>query len=321
MKINSFFFALLSILMLTNCSRESDLNDQSGKIRRTESGIVVEVNNKDNNTKLVRLQVMSEHIIRVSATAADSFSTEESLMVLTPVQRQTPWSLSETDTSVVLSTSSLRALVNRATGEIIFTDTLGRVILSEQNGGGKTFSPKPIAGKDYYTVQQKFLSPPDEAFYGLGGHQDGQMNYKGEDVELIQANIVDVVPFVVSSRNYGLLWDNYSCSRFGDAREYQPLNTITLFNKDNIRGGLSASYYVRNKVVKDTVEDVINFEFLETPQVDSFPKDVARDGKVIWEGSLSSDEEGAHKFLVYSSGYCKVWIRIGIPGIANSKSM
>jgi alpha-D-xyloside xylohydrolase len=251
---------------------------------------------------------MSEDIIRVSATAADSFSTEESLMVLPAMLRQTPWSLSETDTSVTLSTSSLRALVNRSTGEIVFTDTLGKVILSEQNGGGKIFSPKPIAGKNYYTVQQKFLSPPDEAFYGLGGHQDGQMNYKGEDVELIQANIVDVVPFVVSSKNYGLLWDNYSCSRFGDAREYQPLNTITLFNKDNVRGGLSASYYVRSKVVKDTVEDVINFEFLETPQVDSFPKDVARDGKIIWEGSFSSDEEGAHKFLVYSSGYCKVWI-------------
>jgi alpha-D-xyloside xylohydrolase len=308
MTIKTFFFALLTITVLMTCSRKGDLNEQSSEIRRIEDGIVVAINNAGNNTKLVRLQVVSEDIIRVSATPADSFSTEESLMVLPAVQTQTPWSFTETDTTVVLSTSSLRALVRRATGEIVFTDTLGKVILSEQHGGGKTFLPKPISDKNYYTVQQKFLSPPDEAFYGLGGHQDGQMNYKGEDVELIQANIVDVVPFVVSSKNYGLLWDNYSCSRFGDARDYQPLNTVTLFNKDNIRGGLSASYYVRNKVVKDTVEDVINFEFLETPQVDSFPKDVARDGKVIWEGSFSSDEEGAHKFLVYSSGYCKVWI-------------
>jgi alpha-D-xyloside xylohydrolase len=308
MKINLLFCGVVTFLMLLSCSREGYRNDSSLKIYNAPDGIVVSINKPGENTKLVRLKVISEDIIRVSATAADSFSTEESLMVLPTAQKDVPWSLIETDTTVVLSTSSLRARVHRATGEIVFTDTLGLVLLNERNGGGKTFLPKPIAGKSYYTVQQKFLSPPDEAFFGLGGHQNGQMNYKGEDVELIQANIVDVVPFVVSNKNYGILWDNYSCSKFGDPRDYQPLNTITLFNNGGMPGGLSAQYYVGDKVVKDTIEDVINFEFLETPQIESFPKDVAGNGKVIWEGSFSSDEAGAHKFLVYSSGYCKVWI-------------
>src|SRR5687767_3523253 len=109
MTTKSFFCALLSILMLASCSRESSPNDQSSEIRRTEDGIVVAINNADDNTKLVRLQVVSEDIIRVSATPADSFSTEESLMVLPSVQTQTRWSFTETDTTVVLSTSSLRA--------------------------------------------------------------------------------------------------------------------------------------------------------------------------------------------------------------------
>ncbi len=56
------------------------------------------------------------------------------------------------------------------------------------------------------------------------------------------------------------------------------------------------------------VEDKIDYEYLETPQVDSFPKDVAAKGKVVWEGSFSSDKEGAHKFLVYAAGYFKVWV-------------
>jgi alpha-D-xyloside xylohydrolase len=308
MKINLLFCVAISLLLFGSCSRDGDHDEQSAKVYKAADGVVVEINNPGESTKRVRLKVISEDIIRVSATPADSFSTEESLMVLPAAQTDVSWSLVETDTIVVLSTSSLRARIHRATGEVVFTDTLGVVLLNEQNGGGKAFIPKPIADKQYYTVQQKFLSPPDEAFYGLGGHQNGQMNYKGEDVELVQANIVDVVPLVVSNKNYGILWDNYSSSRFGDPRDYQPLNTLALFDKDGKPGGLSASYYVKDKVVKDTVEGVINFEFLETPQIDNFPKDVAGNGKVIWEGSFTSDQAGAHKFLIYSSGYCKVWV-------------
>lgn len=307
MKIRLLFFNVVSIFLLASCSREGQGNEQSS-IEKTADGVVISINGQKEDAKLVRLKVISKDIIRVSATPADSFSTEESLMVLPVAQAKVPWSLAETDTTVVLSTSSVKASIHRATGEIIFMDSLGTVLLSEQKRGSKTFLPKPIAGKTYYTVQQKFLSPPDEAFYGLGGHQNGQMNYKGEDLELIQANIVDIVPFVVSSKNYGILWDNYSSSKFGDPRDYQPLNTITLFDKHGKPGGLSASYYVKDKVVKDTIENVIDFEFLETPQVDNFPKAVAGNGKIIWEGSFSSDQEGAHKFLTYSSGYCKVWI-------------
>lgn len=308
MKLNLFYCCVIALLTLLGCSREGYRNDSPPKIHKAPDGIVVSINRPGENPKLVRLKVISEDIIRVSATAADSFSTAESLMVLPAAQTEVPWSLDETDTTAVLSTPSLRARIHLATGAIVFTDTLGVVLLGEQNGGGKTFQPKPIAGNSYYTVQQKFLSPPDEAFYGLGGHQNGQMNYKGEDVELVQANIVDVVPFLVSNKNYGILWDNYSSSKFGDPRDYQPLNTITLFNNHGTPGGWSARYYVNNQVVKDTIEDAIDFEFLETPQVDHFPKDVAENGKVIWEGSFSSDKAGWHKFLVYSSGYCKVWI-------------
>jgi len=63
-------------------------------------------------------------------------------------------------------------------------------------------------GEPAYKIQQLFDSPEDEGFYGLGGHQNAMMNYKGHDVDLWQHNMVAVVPFLVSSRHYGLLWDN-----------------------------------------------------------------------------------------------------------------
>ncbi len=301
-RIQIFCLSLVSVL--TSCLQNS--NNQ--EVLVTGNEIIIPITGDDNNTRKLRLQVVSHDIVRVTATPSDSFSIEKSLMVLPVDSAALFWSHDQTDTSVVLHTKTMDVHVSRKSGAVRFTDTAGRVLLQEQADGGKTFVPVTIENKSYYSAQQKFLSPDDEAFYGLGGHQNGQMNYKGDDVDLVQANIADVVPFVISNKSYGILWDNYSSSKFGDPREYQPLSSIGLFDKSGNAGGLSSTYFIHNRVVKDSIESVINYEFLETPQVDNFPKAVARDGKIVWEGSFASDKEGDHKFLVYSSGYCKVWI-------------
>lgn len=57
---------------------------------------------------------------------------------------------------------------------------------------------------------------PDEGVYGLGQHQDGYMNYRGRQVVLVQANTNAVTPFLVSTRGYGMFWDNYSKTVFDD---------------------------------------------------------------------------------------------------------
>ena len=228
-------------------------------------------------------------------------------MIAEPSIKPVQFTTTEAGDLVTLATRSLRAKISIATGEITFSDTTGRILLKELAGGGKTMSPATSVEKTFQ-IRQVFESPADEAFYGLGGHQNGQINYKGEDVDLVQHNIVDVVPFLYSSKNYGLLWDNYSISKFGDPREYQSLSTLNLYNKEGKEGGLSATYYVKDQVVKTVDENNIEYEYLETPQLDNFPKDVANDGKIVWEGSFASEKEGSHKFLVYASGYFKVWI-------------
>jgi alpha-D-xyloside xylohydrolase len=291
---------LIALAGLVSCGPKTDFE-------KLADGIVLKPT-QGQVTKAVRLQVVSDDIIHVTASVADTFSTTQSLIVLPALEGKKEWKLEETADALVLVTKSLRATVKRATGEVSFADSAGQVMLQEKTGGGKVFTPTTLDKLATHQVQQVFDSPGDEAFYGLGAHQNGQMNYKGQDVELIQQNIVDVVPFLYSSRNYGILWDNYSISRFGDPRPYQGLYGLKLFDKDGKAGGLTASYYVQDKVVKTTVEDRIEYEFLETPQVDNFPKDVAQEGKVVWEGSVSSATPGDHKFLVYASGYFKVWV-------------
>jgi alpha-D-xyloside xylohydrolase len=291
---------LIVLAGLVSCAPKTDFE-------KLADGIVLKPT-QGQATKAVRLQVVSDDIIHVTASAADTFSTAQSLIVLPALEGKKEWKLEETADALVVVTKSLRATIKRTTGEVSFADSTGQLVLQEKTGGGKVFTPTTVDKLATHQVQQVFDSPGDEAFYGLGAHQNGQMNYKGQDVELIQQNIVDVVPFLYSSRNYGILWDNYSISRFGDPRPYQGLYGLKLFDKDGKAGGLTASYYVKDKVVKTTVEDRIEYEFLETPQVDNFPKDVAQQGKVVWEGAVSSATPGDHKFLVYASGYFKVWV-------------
>jgi alpha-D-xyloside xylohydrolase len=264
------------------------------------TGIVVSLDKKK-----IRLQVISKDIIRVTVTPRDSFSTEKSLMAIDPKQAFTDWRVEEKPDQINLHTAGLIAQVLLPSGEIIFKDTTGNIILEEKKGGGKTFTPVTSEGKSYYRIRQVFESPSEEAFYGLGQHQFGYMNYKGKDVELAQHNIDVAVPFLYSNKNYGILWDNYSVTRFGDPRAYEPISSLNLFSKDGESGGLTATYFVKDKITKTQKENNIDYAFLETPSFESLPKDV---DKVVWEGSFSSDTEGKHKFLLYGSNYFKLWI-------------
>jgi alpha-D-xyloside xylohydrolase len=293
---------LLLAALLGSCA-------QKASYEKLEDGIVIRfADQKPGQVRLLRLQAVSDDIVRVTASPSDTFSTGKSLVILPDLKTSGHWQLEEGESEVALVTRSLRARVMLGTGEVIFADSAGNTILQEQHHGGKLFTPAIVDGLKTYQLRQVFESPDDEAFYGLGGHQNGQMNYKGQDVELAQHNIVDVVPFLYSNKNYGILWDNYSITRFGDPREYQPLSSLELFTKDGKPGGLSVDYYEGDKIIRSTIERKIAYEFLETPEVDNFPKAVAYNGKVIWEGSFSSDKVGLHKFLVYASGYFKVWV-------------
>lgn len=291
------FSVLLAVLLLASCQ-------QKPTYTFSEEGVVIPLKEGQ-----VRIQVLSPAIIRVSATPSETFSTEESLSVI-PLTVFKDWKVEEANGQVVVSTAVLRANVSLETGQVVFTDTTGTVILQEKIGGGRLFKAVTIDNENLYEISQVFESPADEAFYGLGQHQEGLMNYKGKDVSLFQYNTKVAVPFLVSNKNYGILWDNYSLSKFGDAREYKQLNELQLFDKEGTSGGLSANYISKtdpSKTYLSRTDSVISYQYLT--DLKKFPTEFPlNDGKVIWEGSLASDETGIHKFFLYYAGYIKVWV-------------
>ncbi|HOF88763.1 MAG TPA: glycoside hydrolase family 31 protein [Armatimonadota bacterium] len=59
-----------------------------------------------------------------------------------------------------------------------------------------------------YRIQQRFRAYPGERLYGMGQHQHGLLDQKGAVLELRQQNTEVNIPFVVSNRRYGFLWNN-----------------------------------------------------------------------------------------------------------------
>jgi alpha-D-xyloside xylohydrolase len=216
MKRLSYF---LLLLMAVACN-------QAG-FEQTETGVIIPV--KKTNEK-VRLECFTENIIRVSvAKPGEDFPAEASLMVNLKPDTSVAYTIAETGSEIQLQTSRMTALVNKQTGTIRFLDANGDPILQEKERAyGSNIDPN-LPETSFQVV---FDSPDDEAFYGLGQHQNGEVNYKGLDVELQQNNIVAVVPFLYSNKKYGLLWDNYSITRFGDPRTYGPVSSLKLYDAE-----------------------------------------------------------------------------------------
>ncbi len=276
---------------------------------KTPDGVLIRLAGAGKSeTKQLRLSVVNEKTIHVSATPG-LFSSDESLVVeKTPVTAS--WSAGKTGGKVVLQTDALKVYADLKTGELRFTDQYGNVLLQEKQGGGKTFTAMEAEGTPGYAIRQVFESPADEAFYGLGQHQADEFNYKGKNETLFQYNTKVSIPFFVSNKNYGIYWDNYSLTKFGDVRDYEPLSQFDLFAMNGEKGGLTATYYVNadpNQVFATRIESAIDYENLET--VTNFPDNFPfNNAQIVWEGDLEAKETGVHRFLLYYAGYTKLWI-------------
>ena len=289
------------------------LNACTGAFRQDESGVTVKVQDPaENGPALVRLEVMGEKLIHVSATPEKKFADPESLIII-PAQEQTPFTVAQNGDTVTVATSSVKANVLASTGEVWFTDVEGNMILREETGGGKSFEPIEVEGTHGYSFRQVFDSPADEAFYGLGQHQADEFNYKGKNEQLFQYNTKVSVPFIVSNKGYGVLMDSYSMMRFGNPEDYKQLGEVfKLYDKNGKEGCLTGTYVPAHgeTIVRD--EPKIYFEHLVAPEmarVVNLPEDFQFYGSnVTYEGAIEASETGDYQFILYYAGYTTVTI-------------
>ncbi|HOW24079.1 MAG TPA: glycoside hydrolase family 31 protein [Bacteroidales bacterium] len=284
---------------------------QKASYERIPDGLIVHVEKTAHQpAHAVRLQVIRDHIIHVTSVPGEVFSEPKSLIVPDTLSATADFDILEQDDKIILKTKALQVQVRPVTGEVSFSDARGQVYLAEKQGGGKSFGNVMVDGQKFLTVQQQFGSADGEALYGLGSNQTSYMNLKGKDADLFQYNTQAIVPFLVSTRNYGILWDNYSRTRFGDVREPEELSGLKLYDKDGREGGLSAIYRDRNdtsKVFLTRMEREINYQFI--PDLVKFPEGYnLGEAAVTWIGAMEAAESGTHKFIFTSAGYARLWV-------------
>jgi alpha-D-xyloside xylohydrolase len=164
-------------------------------------------------TGFLRFQVCSDSVIHVVYSLERDVPQHPDNLVIKQPRSKYDFTLHIDDPKVItLTTSKLKIEITRADSSIIFYDSAGHKLTQENT---RTLTPTEVNGeKTYHSERFVNMWDTQEAFYGLGQHQAGVWNYRGESVDISQDNTNISIPFLLSSNGYGIFWNNGSRSRF-----------------------------------------------------------------------------------------------------------
>ena len=319
-----------------------------------QNGNILTIRPDNGEARVIQLEVINDNIIRVRATSKDALPQKPQSLMIVPQQpfkgevtvKEVNGGDSGHSDCVYLKAKNVWVRVAKENGHITFYDGNGRLLLDEPAEGngkepGKQFWDYTVPERDLgmktgfnivgeqkqgLTWQLKFQSPADEAFYGLGQHQSEEFNMKGKNEDLFQYNTKVSIPFVLSSKNYGLLWDAYSFCRFGNPHDYQQLNRVfRLYDKQGREGHLTGTYIDAQGKTLLRQEDSIYYEY-QTPAkseialqtenggIKNLPQGFNLSGaKVVYEGFIEPIGNGLaatddYQFILYYAGYIRVYL-------------
>jgi alpha-D-xyloside xylohydrolase len=165
-------------------------------------------------TGTLKIQVCTDAIIHVLYSPTASFPNTKDYVVTKSDWPGAKWTMQSTGDNVTVSTARLKLVVSKIDGSITYQDVDGKQIVQEAN---RHLTPVKVNGEDTYRAESFVnIYGSREALYGLGQHQAGVWNYRGESVDISQDNTAIAVPFLVSSNGYGIFWNNTSRSRFNN---------------------------------------------------------------------------------------------------------
>jgi alpha-D-xyloside xylohydrolase len=186
---------------------------------------------------VLRLEVKAEDVLHVTY-APPGAAAPERAPDWVMVKKDWPaasFEVSSNEKNVTLSTAKLKVVIERASGAIHYIATDGNERPTAGATGTVATGPGSrgpgMQGKLLTTDSYRSLRPVEvngektfhaevvfpiygshEGLYGLGQHQAGVWNYRGETVDLSQENTNIAIPLLVSTNGYGIFWNNPSRS-------------------------------------------------------------------------------------------------------------
>jgi alpha-D-xyloside xylohydrolase len=212
---------LLGILATSIAGAATEPEFSIKKAERDSSGVTLRT-----AAGMMRVEVCGDRVVHVVATHASEIPKPQVPVVIGRCEGNNV-RINVDNQAVSLSTSALKLRIDGRTGAINFLSPNEKLILAEPKQGGKSFDVPSVFEAKTWQIQQTFLSPQDEAQYGLGQHQEGIFNVRGVPIRLHQANTNISIPFLLSSKGYGILWNNPSLTDFNPADQSIAIDPAT----------------------------------------------------------------------------------------------
>ncbi|CAH8281480.1 alpha-D-xyloside xylohydrolase [Mariniflexile fucanivorans] len=209
----SFFSLFVLTLFVVGCQSKF-----IHKFEKSDHGLTIH-----QDSTIIKIEIVNESIIHVNKmkVGSEPSSLPDYVTVLEP--QDVEWELTDTKDLLTISTDALNVFVN-SEGVIEYKTKDNKNLVSETSE--LTFIQTDTTKT--HTVSQAF-KVGDEALYGLGQYQSGIMNWKNVPIRLQQYNQEIAIPFLVSTKGYGIYWHNYSLTDFN-----QTQNEIQFASTDSI---------------------------------------------------------------------------------------
>lgn len=195
----------------------------------------------------MHLRPLTENAIRVQYSLDMRRQMPE--LVFTSKVEPPHFKVSESNSLIEIAMSKMTVVVNKKTGVLSYRNHEGKVFLSEKPEG-RIFKTSSVQGEPCHIAEQSFTTLPDEYIYGTGQFQDGYLDIKGLPRRLTQVNTQIAIPFIMSSKGYGLLWHNYGLT------DFNPADNIVNFNPAGTSGeAVTVAVTTTNGTQKETRQD------------------------------------------------------------------
>jgi alpha-D-xyloside xylohydrolase len=170
--------------------------------------------------------------VGISATAADSgwthtssadgdiYRSSEMVVHVAPYHQ---WTATGTGADIaknfVGSTPGIGITVDRTGGDpLVRMQGWEMAVPNHKDGNADVLYDRRSGDDPFYQVGATFAAPADEHYYGLGQNQQGALDLRGRSLECAHdytaaAGPSVCVPFIVTNKGYGLVWDNPSKTR------------------------------------------------------------------------------------------------------------
>jgi alpha-D-xyloside xylohydrolase len=177
---------------------------------REENGALV----WSKNHETLMIQPWGQDSLRVRSTMTPEI-TDTLWALLTPAKVKSRIEIN--DAGALLKNGKITAKISSEGAISFFKNADDSVLLEEiypRHGAhpypARNFQPQ---SSDLSGLEASFKAYQGERFYGLGQHQHGFLDQKGCVIELFQRNTEVCIPFLISSRGYGFLWNNPAVGR------------------------------------------------------------------------------------------------------------